>query len=64
MDDNPPFKGIFVFFMKKGLPSGTCISNRHLLILDGHGFHVTLEAIEQAREFGLDMKEKKVRKTS
>ncbi len=25
------------------------------MILDGHGSHVTLEAIEQAREFGLDM---------
>ncbi len=26
-----------------------------MLILDGHGFHDTLEAIEQAQEFGLDM---------
>jgi hypothetical protein len=26
-----------------------------LLILDGHGSHVTLEVIEQAQEFGLDM---------
>jgi hypothetical protein len=26
-----------------------------LLILDGHGSHVTLEAIEQAKEFGLDI---------
>jgi hypothetical protein len=26
-----------------------------LLILYGHGNHVTLEAIEQAKDFGLDM---------
>jgi hypothetical protein len=26
-----------------------------LLILDGHGNHVTLEAIEQVKEFGLNM---------
>ncbi len=28
---------------------------RHLLILNGHGSHVTLEAIAQAHEFGLNM---------
>ncbi len=26
-----------------------------MLILDGHGSHVTLEAIKQAQKFGLDM---------
>ncbi len=26
-----------------------------MLILDGHGSHVPLEAIKQAKEFGLDM---------
>jgi len=30
-------------------------TNRHLHILDGHGSHVTLETIEQAKKFGLDM---------
>jgi hypothetical protein len=25
------------------------------LVLDGHGSHVTLKAIKQAKEFGLDM---------
>jgi hypothetical protein len=25
------------------------------LVLDGHGSHVTLEVVEQAHEFGLDM---------
>jgi hypothetical protein len=54
MDDNLPFQGIFVFF-KRSIPSGISISNGHLLILDGHGSHVTLKAIEQARVFGLDM---------
>jgi hypothetical protein len=27
----------------------------HILILDGHGSHVTLKAIEQVQTFGLDM---------
>jgi hypothetical protein len=31
------------------------LNNQHLLILNGHGNHVTLEIIEQAKEFGLDM---------
>ncbi len=30
-------------------------SNPHLLVLDGHSNHVTLEAIEHAIFFGLDM---------
>jgi hypothetical protein len=30
-------------------------TNQHLLILNGHGNHVTLEAIKQAKELGLDM---------
>ncbi len=39
MDDNLPFQGFFVFF-KRSILSGISISNRHLLILDGHGSHV------------------------
>jgi hypothetical protein len=31
------------------------LMNDHLLILDGHGSHVTLEAIEQTQQFGLNM---------
>jgi hypothetical protein len=54
MDDYLPFQRVFVFF-KRSIPSGISITNRHLLILDGHGSFVTLEAIEQAQEFGLDM---------
>jgi hypothetical protein len=30
-------------------------TDRNLLILDGHGNHVTLEAIKQAKDIGLDM---------
>jgi hypothetical protein len=33
---------------------GTSQINYHLLILDGHGSHVTLKATQQAQEFGLD----------
>jgi hypothetical protein len=29
--------------------------NQHLLVLDGHGNHITLGSIEQAQDFGLDM---------
>jgi hypothetical protein len=45
----------FLFFFKRCIPNGISIINRHLLILDGHGSCVTLEAIEQVQEFGLDM---------
>jgi len=53
MDGNFPFQGFF--FFKSSIPCGISINNKHLLILDGLGSHVTLEAIEQASEFGLDM---------
>jgi hypothetical protein len=45
----------FLSFFKRFIPNGISITNRHLLILDGHGSHVTLKTIEQAQEFGLDM---------
>jgi hypothetical protein len=45
----------FLFFFKRFIPSGISITNKHLLILDGHGSHVTIETIKQAQEFGLDM---------
>jgi hypothetical protein len=54
MDDYLPFQRVFVFF-KRFIPSGMSITDRHLLILDGHGSHVTFEVIEQVQEFGLDM---------
>ncbi len=45
----------FLSFFKRSIPRGISFTNRHLLILDGHNSHVTLKAIEQAHEFGLDM---------
>jgi hypothetical protein len=45
----------FLSFSKRSIPGKISLTNRHLLILDGHNGHVTLEAIEQAHEFGLNM---------
>jgi hypothetical protein len=39
------FKKSMVFF-NKSIPNGVSLNNQHLLILDGHGSYVTLEAIE------------------
>jgi hypothetical protein len=36
----------FLSFFKRSIPSGIPIINRRPLILDGHGPHVNLEAIE------------------
>jgi hypothetical protein len=36
----------FLSFLKKSIPSGISLTNRHLFILDVHGSHVTFEAIE------------------
>jgi hypothetical protein len=38
-------KIIFLFY--KSIPGGIFLTNKHMLIFDGHGSHVTLEAIEQ-----------------
>jgi hypothetical protein len=54
MDDYLPFQGIF-FFFQMSILGEISLTNRHLFILDKHGSHVTLEAIEQTKEFGLDM---------
>ncbi len=45
----------FQSFFKNLISSGILQSNIHLLILDGHGSHVTLKAIGQAQTFGLGM---------
>jgi hypothetical protein len=45
----------FLFLFKRSFPSGVSLTNRHLLILNGHGNHVTLEAIEHAKDIELDM---------
>jgi hypothetical protein len=39
----------FLSFFKKSVPSGISPSNCQLLALDGHGSHVSLEAIEQVQ---------------
>jgi hypothetical protein len=45
----------FLCFFKKSILSGISLTNKHLLIFDGHGSHVILEVIEQVKKFGLDM---------
>jgi hypothetical protein len=45
----------FLSFFKKSIPSGSSLSNHHLLILNGHDSHVSLKAIKQVQQFGLDM---------
>jgi hypothetical protein len=40
------FEEFFSFF-KRSIPNGISLINKHLLIFDGHGSHVTFEAIEQ-----------------
>jgi hypothetical protein len=54
MDDYLSFQKQFVFF-KRFIPCEIFLTNRHLLILDGHGSHVTLEVIEQAKKFRPNM---------
>jgi hypothetical protein len=48
MDDYFLFKE-FLSLFKKSIPRGITNYNQHLLILDGHGSHVTLKIIKQAR---------------
>ncbi len=48
------FKEFFSFF-KDSIISGISQTNYHLLVLDGHGLHVTLKALKQAMAFGFDM---------
>lgn len=45
----------FLFFFKKYVSNEMFLTNQQLLILDGHGNHVTLEAIKQVHEFGLEI---------
>jgi hypothetical protein len=46
---------IWLYFLKRLVPSAISVTNMHLLVLDGHKFHVILKAIEQAQAFGLNM---------
>jgi hypothetical protein len=45
----------FLSFFEIYILSGISLTIKHLFILDGHGSHVTLEAIEQVKKIGLDM---------
>ncbi len=45
----------FLFFFKRFIRNGIFLTNRHLFVLDGHGSHVPFVAIEQVKEFGLNM---------
>jgi hypothetical protein len=45
----------FLSFFKRSILNSIFQFNQHLLILDGDGCHVTIEAIEHAQPFGLDM---------
>jgi hypothetical protein len=42
-------------FKKKSILGGVFLTNQHLLLLGGHYNQITLEAIKQAKELGLDM---------
>jgi hypothetical protein len=52
-----PFKSWIGYFVKNVHDCGLGISSdcRHLLILDGHGSHVTTNIIKTARSVGLDL---------
>ncbi len=39
----------FLSFFKRSIPGGSSPSNHRLLILNGHGSHVSLEAIRQVQ---------------
>jgi hypothetical protein len=55
MDDCISFQRILFFFLKVNIPNRILLKNRHILNFNGHGSHVTFEAIEQAQTFKLDM---------
>ncbi|KAH9291752.1 hypothetical protein KI387_043059, partial [Taxus chinensis] len=45
----------WLYHFSKSVPGGVCPENRHLLIFDGHGSHVALSTIEEARRLGIDL---------
>jgi hypothetical protein len=45
----------FLSFSKRSIRNEISLTKEHLLILDGHTSHVTLQAIEQAKKFGFNM---------
>jgi len=58
LDDYIPFKQwlyFSIYLREGGRGVGGSQENYHLLILNMHGFHVTIEALEQATTFGFHM---------
>jgi hypothetical protein len=45
----------FLSFFKFFVPGGVSFNNRHLLVLNGNGNHITLKAISQAQKMHLNM---------
>jgi hypothetical protein len=45
----------FISFFKKFVVGGTSFTNRHLMVLNGHDNHVTLQVISQAQKMGSNM---------
>jgi hypothetical protein len=44
-----------LYFFKSFVPCGIFLTNFHLLIMDGHGSHVILKAMEQVQQIGLNI---------
>jgi hypothetical protein len=44
LDDSLPFQIVASFFCNYVL-EGVFKENQHLLIMDGHGFHITIQAL-------------------
>jgi hypothetical protein len=55
MDNYISFQRIPFFFLEVNIPNGILLRNKHIYIFNGHGSHVTLQTIEQAQTFKLDM---------
>jgi hypothetical protein len=56
MDDQFLFqKDMVCFFQEFNIRWNFLNRYKHLLVLDGDGYHITLEAIKQTQEFVLDM---------
>jgi hypothetical protein len=54
LDDSLPLQAMAYFFLKI-CSRAEFQENKHLLILDGHGSHVIIQALEQVTKLGLDM---------
>jgi hypothetical protein len=54
LDDILPFQVVASSFLQI-YSRGVFQENQHLLILDGHGFHVTIQGLKQVVKVGLQM---------